>query len=551
MTLSLQSRVLALAGLGVFAAGAALSMLSRHSLLAIEDSAAREQRRAAGFAARAIERDLLADLEALQSAVSAPRVQDADGDDRARESALAAALHQLRLAEAVGFTDRSGAPSLCAAEQAAARFASPALTAAARDAIVTRRPVFSSFVSREGAEDAVAVVPIGDGSGAAAAIVNARGPRVATIRPRGEGVTLSSRDAARAPDTDDLRQADAPISGTPWAVTMVEPVSGEIAAFRRRSLWLAPSLALLAVIMAWAIVLSVRRPVRQLTMAAERIADGDLSQAIAGGRDEIGRLAVALEHMRARLLRSIEAAEQTNVMLEQRVRQRTAQLARVLRTVISAQEDERRRVARELHDETSQLVAAMAMTIDAAAAAAEPANNADLRKLVDRMHDGLHRVIVNLRPSVLDDLGLAAAIEWLAEHQLRRAGLVARCELGDLQDCRADSAVEIAIFRVVQESITNVVRHAEASSVLIQGGLGPPAHPGGPLRLWIEIEDDGRGFEPQAVSADTETLRGVGLLGMRERMDLVGGILQIESAPGEGTRIRLDAPLHLEDRDQP
>jgi signal transduction histidine kinase len=341
-----------------------------------------------------------------------------------------------------------------------------------------------------------------------------------------------------------MRRSEAPVAGTPWTVTMIEPASDEIATFRRRSLWLAPSLAAFAVLMAWGIVLSVQRPVRTLTTAAERIASGDLSQPIASGDDEIGRLGAALEHMRAQLRRSIESVEQANAILERRVRERTGQLVRVLRTVISAQEDERRRVARELHDETSQLVAAMAMALHGAATAPAPSLVADLRMLLDRMHDGLHRIIVNLRPTVLDDLGLAAAIEWLAEHQLRRAGIVARCELGELQDCRADTEVEIALFRVVQEAITNIVRHADASAVLIQGGTTAPL-PELANRIWVEIEDDGVGFEPNSMSADADTLRGVGLLGMRERMELIGGQLQIESAPGEGTRIRIEAPVHI------
>jgi signal transduction histidine kinase len=179
------------------------------------------------------------------------------------------------------------------------------------------------------------------------------------------------------------------------------------------------------------------------------------------------------------------------------------------------------------------------VALDAALAAApSPPPLADLKSLVERMHDGLHRIIVNLRPSVLDDLGLAAAIEWLAEHQLRRAGIAARCELGELLDCRTDTSTEIALFRVVQESITNIVRHADAASVLIQGGLSHG-------RLWIEIEDDGCGFDPGAVHPDDVTLRGVGLLGMQERMELVGGTLQVESAPGEGTRVRIEARVPM------
>jgi len=391
MTRSLQSRVLALAGLGVFAASAALTLLSRDSLLSIEESARREQARTVTFGVREIPRDAAADRAALQA--------------------------------------------------------------------------------------------------------------------------------------------------------LAETVEREVAGFRRRSLWIAPALTGVALLLAWGIVQSVRRPVQTLTDAAERIASGDLSRPIAGDEDEIGRLGAALERMRAELQRSIAAVERANAILEQRVQERTAQLSRVLRAVISAQEDERRRVARELHDETSQLVAAMAMELHAAGDAPSRTRLAKLAMLVDRMHDGLHRIIVNLRPSILDDLGLGPAIEWLAEHQLRHAGIAARSELGELQECRADAAIEIALFRIVQESITNIVRHARASTVLIQGGM--TASTDAPGRIWIEIEDDGVGFEPLEPAADTETLRGVGLLGMRERVELIGGRLELESSPGAGTRVRVEAPMRL------
>jgi signal transduction histidine kinase len=222
-------------------------------------------------------------------------------------------------------------------------------------------------------------------------------------------------------------------------------------------------------------------------------------------------------------------------VLERRVAERTSQLQRLLGTVISVQEDERRRVARELHDETSQVLTALGMAL-------HPPETmtlervADLQRLVDRMHDGLHRLIVNLRPSVIDDLGLGAAVAALADSQLRRAGLNVRCELGDLQERRVNAAVEIAVFRVIQEAVVNVVRHSGASTVVIEGDLE-----GG--RLWIEVEDDGRGFDPASISPDDRTLRGVGLIGMRERVEMLGGRLEIDSAPGHGTRVRIDVTV--------
>src|SRR5262249_40876318 len=97
-------------------------------------------------------------------------------------------------------------------------------------------------------------------------------------------------------------------------------------------------------------------------------------------------------------------------------------------------------------------------------------------------------------------------------------------------------AIEIAIFRVVQEAMLNVVRHSAASAVVIEGGLTSG-------RLWIDIEDDGCGFDPAAISPDDHSLRGLGLIGMRERVEMFGGRLEIDSAPGQGTRAHIDLPV--------
>jgi signal transduction histidine kinase len=295
-----------------------------------------------------------------------------------------------------------------------------------------------------------------------------------------------------------------------------------------------------------------------LTAAAERIASGRLDRPIparpaARAGNEVGRLAVALEEMRTALKQSIETIEQSNAELERRVAERTRQLEtanatledrervrqQLLRKVISAQEDERKRVARELHDETSQTLAALGIGVDMALASCPAEINGqthrrleDVRRLVDRMYHELHRLIVNLRPSVLDDLGLSAAVHWFAERQL--PSVAVRCEL-DLED-RLPSEIETAIFRAVQEAIVNISRHAHAESVLIQGAVEHGV-------LTVEIEDDGDGFDPGQVVQAHDSLRGVGLLGMRERLEIFGGTLRIDSEPGGGTRVVMTVPV--------
>jgi signal transduction histidine kinase len=274
----------------------------------------------------------------------------------------------------------------------------------------------------------------------------------------------------------------------------------------------------------------------------------------------VARLAAALERVRVELRASIARIEQARQMLETRVAERTQELAaanarledrerlrqELLRQVITAQEDERRRVARELHDETSQTLAALGIGVDLALANCERAGESlarerllEVRGLVKRMHAELHRMIVNLRPSVLDDLGLAPAIRWFADRQLAAAGIAVRCELEELDelDARLPAELETAVFRAVQEALVNITRHAAADSVLIQGAVIDG-------RLLIEIEDDGVGFAPAGIVRSPDSLRGIGLLGMQERIEILGGSLEIDSTPGEGTRIVFSVPLH-------
>jgi signal transduction histidine kinase len=497
--------VIALAGVGVFAASATLSLFSRQSLLALDRNMREGRAAVATVTAGAIARDLTVDLQTLEGLATAPRVQ-----------LPALSARGLRLADAICYVDGDGGAQ-CDPAEASASLREPALAAAIQTSVRTRRPQVSAFAGEPLV--AVASVPAENAPGrgaAAVALVNGSG-RMRHYLGHGAALQVSDTGAPAAA-----------VAGTPWMIS-VAPLAGDdpVARFRRRSIWLAPALAALAVVLATGIAISVSRPLLSLTHAAEQIAGGDLSGRIEGGSDEIGRLGTALEHMRLRLRESIEASARANEELELRVEERTLQLQRLLGKVISAQEDERRRVARELHDETSQLLAALSMAIHAGpAAVASPVD------LLNRLQEGVHRLIVNLRPAVLDDLGLAAAIQMLADTQLRRGGIAVRCELSDLEEQRLLPAIETAVFRIVQEAILNIVRHSGATTVLIQAGRDG-AH------VWVEIEDDGNGFDLAAIRPDGESLRGIGILGMRERAELLGGRLTIDSAPGQGTRVKV------------
>jgi signal transduction histidine kinase len=221
------------------------------------------------------------------------------------------------------------------------------------------------------------------------------------------------------------------------------------------------------------------------------------------------------------------------------LQQRDRLRQRLLQKLISAQEDERKRIARELHDETCQMLAALSMGVDTALRApggeALAPRLAEVKTLATRALAGVHGLIFDLRPSVLDDLGLLAAIRWFVSRNLEPRGISVRCEFEPLSG-RMSPEMETALFRVVQESLNNVGRHSDADSVLIQVGERNG-------QLEIEIEDDGRGFDPESVAQPAPGGRGLGLMGIRERVELLGGTVDIDSAPDDGTRIALRVPL--------
>jgi signal transduction histidine kinase len=240
----------------------------------------------------------------------------------------------------------------------------------------------------------------------------------------------------------------------------------------------------------------------------------------------------------------LEQSHRWGQELECRVRERTRELeaarhaqAELLRKVISAQEEERRRIARDLHDDTSQALASLAMSLDLAAASPQglPAQLSAMKELVVNTLDRVHQMIFDLRPSVLDDLGLLAALHWYAESRLEPLGVKVRLDTAGTER-RLPSQVETVVFRVAQEAITNIARHAGAESVM----MGVEFAHGS---ISMEIEDDGQGFEPAALQRTPHDTRGLGLLGMQERVALAGGTFSIWSEPGSGTRIFFRVPL--------
>src|SRR5579884_889802 len=205
-----------------------------------------------------------------------------------------------------------------------------------------------------------------------------------------------------------------------------------------------------------------------------------------------------------------------------------------LRRVVQAQELERRRLARELHDETGQALTSILLGLKPLeeALAEHPARAAlaELREQVVTALQDVRRLAVELRPALLDDYGLVPALERLAESFAEQAGI--RVDFHSaLGDARLPSEVETALYRVVQESLTNIVKHAAAGRISISLARRDSG-------VVAVIEDDGAGFDQRTVRDG-----GVGLLGMRERLALLDGRLEIESRPGAGTTVVAEVPL--------
>lgn len=211
--------------------------------------------------------------------------------------------------------------------------------------------------------------------------------------------------------------------------------------------------------------------------------------------------------------------------------------------ILSAQEAERVRVSRELHDDTGQALTLILVRLELIASMtsdhAVKRELAELRSLVSDTLEDVRRLAVRLGPSILDDLGLRSALEWLADRVREEARLHVTLAL-EIEDDVVPPTIALAVFRVAQEALTNVVRHAAAASAVVRLD-----ETGDTVRL--VVADDGIGFDP--AEARARPSESVGLFGMAERVALVGGDMQVISRPGGvGTRVEVRIPLRERDR---
>lgn len=594
---SIQTRVLLLVGTGI---AAAVAVLGGAAWVGLDRSAAQlsaERLLLARAVAAHLDAVVEGDLEVLQGVPAVRGLTEAPTTDVDERAALRSAYLHARLIGRVLLVGTDGSVLLREPEPGPDLAAQPD-PRDVRQAVASGRPSVTSLVG-DGQPRLFLLVPLRDWRGEVAAIstgeIDPESVRFSAalggfgfLKPGSvDLVDLSGRTIASTDHSRRLHQRDdapalvaairertptvgpgtggdaqmvlafAPLGAAPWGVLVRQDESAVFAttrSLRRTILWLAPILLGVALLFAWGAARSVRRPIIALTDSAERIAYGNLNEPIPElGTDEVGRLSRSFEQMRMALRASMEHVGRANQELERRVEERTRELGglyrqlqerdeareELLRKVISAQEDERKRLARELHDETSQTLSALAMKIETAVAAwpAEASRERliEARALTVRTLEELHRLIFDLRPSVLDDLGLVSAIRWYAERHLEPRGIAVRFESSGF-DTRLMPELETALFRVAQEAITNIAKHSGADAVLIQCLQRDEG-------ITIEIEDDGEGFSPGSLPPPAARERGLGLLGMQERIELFGGTLEIDSAPGSGTRIAVAVPL--------
>ncbi|HXX58824.1 MAG TPA: cache domain-containing protein [Thermodesulfovibrionales bacterium] len=348
--------------------------------------------------------------------------------------------------------------------------------------------------------------------------------------------------------------AFSPLATAPWGIAVQEPERDVFAPVTKLK-WTFVALSIVFIGTAFILTIgttrSIVKPIKELIHATDRIAKGELSTPLSPeGADEVGILGRSFETMRMRLVESIERVKKYNIELEARVRERTAQIREsrkriqnLLKKIISTQEDERKRIARELHDLTIQELSAILMRVDICKLYPENLTVEkidEIRRIVLNALDGVHTITQNLRPSVLDDLGLQAAIKRLLEMNLGEKGINYYFTATGLHDMRFGPEIETSLFRIIQEAVVNIARHANAENVTVTMEISGNA-------VSVRIEDDGEGFDVDSLLHQTihykKDGRGLGLLGMTERAASIEGTLCISSTPGRGTKMTLDVPL--------
>lgn len=330
------------------------------------------------------------------------------------------------------------------------------------------------------------------------------------------------------------------ISGTPWLVSVEFSRQLILESANQFLKWMIIAgiiLLIIGIFVAWIMSRNIIQPLNRLTDATSHIAEGHYSATGLGRKDEVGKLARAFKVMseqiteaRHRLEQKIAEREEMNEQL----RSLTAHLQNI-------REEERMHIAREMHDELGQLLTAFKMDISwldkklAGSDAVIRNKLADMSKLTEDAVVFVRNLASELRPSMLDDFGLIPALEWHSKEFEKRFNVEVEFQ-PEMKELKTPPLIGTGLFRMYQESLTNIARHAEATKVIavLQVTDG---------RLYFSIRDNGKGF----VVATDNHKKTLGLLGMKERAAMIGGNLEINSSPGKGTLVLIIVPLNNAD----
>lgn len=322
-----------------------------------------------------------------------------------------------------------------------------------------------------------------------------------------------------------------PVRFTHWQLlieesqhTIMQPARN----FLKQLILIGSILLVVGIFWAWLMSRNITQPLNKLTAATSVIASGDYSMTVAEDRnDEVGKLAKAFNAMIGQISKTRERLEQ-KVIEVQNANEQLRDLSAHLQNI---REEERIHIAREMHDELGQLLTGFKMDISWLKKRLSEKNDPLLRErleamtfLVDESVKFVRELAAELRPSILDDLGLIPALEWHSREFEKRYNIQVNFHT-QLKELTTSSLIGTGLFRMYQESLTNVARHSDAKQVVADLGVLNG-------ELSLTITDDGKGFDIQQVNKKT-----LGLLGMKERAAMIGGNLEIISEPGKGTTV--------------
>jgi signal transduction histidine kinase len=322
-----------------------------------------------------------------------------------------------------------------------------------------------------------------------------------------------------------------PILNTAWLVSIEFPRKSVLETANRFLQWIViigTALIIIGIFIGWLMSRSITKPLNKLTAAASAIAGGDYSAIVAVERqDEVGKLSRAFNAMIEQVSKARQGLEQKigeTIEVNEQLRNLSAYLQNV-------REDERIHIAREMHDELGQLLTGFKMDVSMLRKKLietnDPAITEKLENMVaviDEAVNFVRNLAAELRPSILDDLGLIPALEWHSQEFEKRHKIKVEFH-SEIPELNTNSVVATGLFRMYQESLTNVARHSNANKVVVNLSIIDD-------EIRLSITDNGKGFDTSLTSKKT-----LGLLGMRERAAMLGGKMDIISEPGKGTII--------------